>query len=101
MKKQYVIKDNYHDNEMFLYVNEDTTSLEDIWQGYWLKKETIDTRYRPKVFEDIKEAKRYLKEVKRRSSIEWKENSHIFKLYGKNKYEWDIYEYNVESLLKS
>lgn len=95
MKKQYVIKDNYHDNEMFLYLNEDTTSLEDIWHGFWIKKEPIDNRYRPKLFDDIKEAKRYLKEVKRKATIDWKENGHMYRVYGKNKFEWDVYEHKI------
>jgi hypothetical protein len=95
MKKQYVIKDNYHDNEMFLYISDDTTSLEDIWQKLWMKKEPKDSRYTPKLFDDIKEAKRYLKEIKRKSTIEWKENEHLYRVYGKNKYQWDVYEHKI------
>lgn len=93
MKKQYVIKDNYHDNDMFIYVCDETTSLEDIWEKFWMKKEPKDSRYTPKLFDDIKEAKRYLKEVKRKSATDWKENGHLYRVYGKNKHEWDIYEH--------
>ena len=45
--------------------------------------------------EDIyhKTAQRFLAEVKRRARVDWSENSHIHKMYGFRKPEWDIYEY--------
>ena len=92
--KRFVIKDLFHDNEMELYLNKETTSVEDIWQSYWPKNVAKDERYIPKVFDNVKEAKRYLKEIRRKASIEWQENGHILKLYGKRKYDWDLYEYN-------
>lgn len=94
---QYVIKDLYHDNEMEIYLNKDTTSLEDIWHSFWPKNKVKDERYSPKIFTDMKEAKRYLKEVKRKAKIDWQENAHMLKIYGKRKPEWDIYEFEHET----
>jgi len=45
------------------------------------------------LFDDIKEAKRYLTEIKRQAKADWSENSHIHRMYGFNKPEWDLYEY--------
>lgn len=94
MNKRYIIKDLYHDNELELYLNNETTSVEDIWQGYWAKSRAKDERYIPKVFDDMKEAKRYLKEIRRIAKKDWEENAHLLRLYGKRRYDWDIYEYN-------
>ena len=91
--KKYIIKDLFHSNDTIQIVNEDTTGLEDIWTTMWPKRREIDEDYRPKVFDELKEAKRYLTEVKRRARADWSENSHIHKMYGFRKPEWDIYEY--------
>lgn len=93
MEKKYVIKDLYHDSTMEMYVADETTSREDIWHKYWEKGNKKDERYTPKVFTDLKEAKLYLKEVKRKSAVDWKENGHLYRVWGKNKFSWDIYEY--------
>lgn len=92
--KRFVIKDLFHDDEMEVYLSNQTTSVEDIWHSYWLKKTPKDERYKPKVFDNLKEVKRYLKEVRRKAKIEWEVNGHMLKTYGKRKYEWDIYEHN-------
>lgn len=86
MEKKYVIKDLYHDSTMEMYVADETTSREDIWHKYWEKGNKKDERYTPKVFTD-------LKEVKRKSAVDWKENGHLYRVWGKNKFSWDIYEY--------
>lgn len=93
----WVIKDLYHSKGVFLYITEGST-LEDLWQTHWPVSRKLDDDYNPKVFTDLSEAKRYLKEIKRQSARDWAENSHIHKLYGYNKYEWDIYEHRVETL---
>ncbi len=93
MEKKYVIKDLYHDSTMEMYVADETTSREDIWHKFWERGVKRDERYTPKVFTDLKEAKLYLREVKRKSAIDWKENSHLYRVWGKNMFSWDIYEY--------
>lgn len=93
-EKKYVIKDMYHSNNMVQFINEDTTGLEDIWITSWPRnKEKTPEEYRPMVFDDKAEASRYLKEIKRQARADWSENSHIHKMYGFRKPEWDIYEY--------
>jgi len=67
--------------------------LENIWTTMWPKKKEKDGDYRPKLFDDIKEAKRYLTEIKRQAKADWSENSHIHRMYGFNKPEWDLYEH--------
>jgi hypothetical protein len=94
MERNYVIKDLYHDSGMEMYLADETTSLEDIWHKCWMKGTEKDERYTPKVFTNIKEAKRYLKEIKRKASIDWSENSHMYRAWGKSKFCWDIYEYD-------
>lgn len=89
--KQFIIKDLYHDSELELYLSNESTSLEDLWHGLWKKNTPYDERYNPKIFDDIKEAKRYLKEIKRKYKKEWEENQYFLKIYGKRKYDWDIY----------
>lgn len=97
--KKFVLKDLIHDKEFALYLSNESTSLEDLWHSLWPKKLPYDEKYKPKVFDDIKEAKRYLKEVRRKFKKEWEENSHVLKIYGKRKYDWDIYEYNSDETL--
>lgn len=94
--KKYVIKDLYSDNEIAYFVSDTTTSLEDIWTSgiFKDKNRNKDVDNKPKIFDDLKEAKRYLKEVKRARNLDWKENSWAYKMYGKSKPEWDIYEFN-------
>lgn len=93
--KKYVIKDLYSDRDISYFVSDSTTSLEDIWKsGHFKDKNRKPNEdFKPKVFYDLKEAKRYLKEVKRLSNQEWKENGWINKIHGKSKSQWDIYEY--------
>lgn len=92
--KKYVIKDLFHVRNTIQFINDDTTGLEDIWITNWPKEREKDPEdYRPMVFDDLKTAKRYLTEVKRRAKTDWSENSHIHRMYGFRKPEWDIYDY--------
>lgn len=90
----YIIQDLYHSRDSIQFLNNETTDLENLWYTMWPKKKEKDSEFQPKIFEDLKEAKRYLTEVKRRAKIDWSENAHIHKMYGYNKPEWDIYEYH-------
>lgn len=93
-EQKYIIQDLYHTNNSIQFINEDTTGLEDIWTTMWPKKKEKDPAdYRPFIFDDKKTAQRFLAEVKRRARVDWSENSHIHKMYGFRKPEWDIYEY--------
>lgn len=102
--KKYVIKDLYSDREIHYFISDSTTSLEDIWtSGYFKDKDRNKNQEdynKPKIFTDIKEAKRYLKEAKRLSNVDWKENGYIHKQYGKSKPQWDIYDY-IESKIQN
>jgi hypothetical protein len=91
--RKYIIQDLYHSKETIQFINEDTNDLENIWTTMWPKKKEKDGDYRPKLFDDIKEAKRYLTEIKRQAKADWSENSHIHRMYGFNKPEWDLYEH--------
>lgn len=93
--KKYMIKDLYSDRDISYFVSDTTTSLEDIWTSgeFKDKKCKANEDFKPKIFTDLKEAKRYLKEVKRGSAKDWKENGWSYKMYGKSKPEWDIYEF--------
>lgn len=91
---KYIIQDLYHLRDSIQFLNEETTGLENLWYTMWPKKKEKDEDYKPLIFEDIKVAKRYLIEVKRRAKIDWAENAHIHKMYGFKKPEWDIYEYH-------
>jgi hypothetical protein len=99
MEKKYIIKDLYHDSDLEMYVADETTSREDIWHKCCEKNKKKDERFTPKVFTELKEAKLYLKEVKRRAEIDWKENGHMYRVWGKNKFCWDIYEFSEENVL--
>lgn len=91
--KKYIIKNLFHAKDMSQYINQDTTSLEDIWVTHWPNnKEKTPEEYRPMLFETKQEAKRYLTEIKRQARADWSENSHIHRMYGFRKPEWDIYE---------
>jgi len=91
-KKKYIIKDIFHHRDAVQFVNEDTVSLETIWHTIWPTSKEKDEDYKPKVFTTKTEAKRYLSEVKRKSLIDWKENSWIHKQFGLRQPMWDIYE---------
>lgn len=91
--KKYVIKDLYSDRDISYFVSDSTTSLEDIWTSGEFKDKKREPEFKPKVFSDLREAKRYLKEVKRQRNLDWKENGWSYKMYGKSKPQWDIYEY--------
>ena len=92
--KKYIIKDLYSDNDIHYFVSDSTTSLEDIWiSGYFKDKKRNTDNFQPKIFTDLKDAKRYLKEVKRGRDKDWKENGWSYKIYGKSKPQWDIYDY--------
>ena len=96
--KKYVIKDMFHAKDIVQFINEDTQGLENIWVTSWpKKKEETPEEYRPLVFEDKKTAQRYLSEIKRQARVDWSENSHIHRMYGFRKPEWDIYEYKPQS----
>jgi len=92
-QKKYVIKDLYGMPKVTKFVSDSTTGLEDIWHTNWPNEKELNEEYRPKVFEDLTEAKRYLKEIKRLASRDWSESRHIYQRYGYNKPEWDIYEF--------
>jgi hypothetical protein len=92
-EKKYVIKDLYSMPNAIKYICETTTGLEDIWHTIWPKEKKLDDDYKPKVFENLKEAKRYLKEIKREANKEWRDSAYIYMRYGYNKPEWDIYEF--------
>ncbi len=88
----------FHAKDMIQFINEDTQGLENIWVTNWPKKrEKTPEDYRPLVFEDKKTAQRYLSEIKRQARVDWSENSHIHRMYGFRKPEWDIYEYKPQS----
>ena len=92
MATKYVIKNMFYSKDMIQFINSDTTSLEDIWTTSWpIKREKNPDEYRPMIFETKVEANRYLKEVKRQARADWAENSHIHRMYGFRKPEWDIY----------
>lgn len=92
--KKFIIQNLFHSSDSIQFINEDTTGLEDIWTTMWPKKrEKTPEEYRPLVFEDKKTAQRYLTEIKRQARADWSENSHIHRMYGFRKPEWDIYEY--------
>lgn len=92
--KKYIIQDLFHVRDTTQFINDDTTSLEDIWVTNWpRKKEKNPEDYRPLIFDDKKTAQRYLAEIKRQARVDWSENSHIHKMYGFRKPEWDLYEY--------
>jgi hypothetical protein len=94
MEKKYVIRDFNHDPEMEMYLADESSSKTDIWWKFWENKKPKDERYTPKVFKNIKEAKDYLKEIKRITANDWRENGHVYQLYGKRKFSWEINEYN-------
>jgi hypothetical protein len=91
--KKYIVKNLHHSRNSIQFINEDTTGLEDIWTTMWPKEKEKDEDYQPKVFDDLKDAKRYLTEIKRQARSDWSENSHIHRMYGFSKPEWDIYDY--------
>lgn len=91
--KKYVVKDLFHNSKYSQYINSDTTGLEDIWTSMWPNNKEVNEDFKPLVFDDQKTAKRYLTEIKRQARADWSENSHIHKMYGFRKPEWDIYEY--------
>jgi hypothetical protein len=94
-KIKYIIKDLYRENDNEYYLSEETTGLEDIWYKMWPKSEVkIQGKYNPKIFGDMIEAKRYLKEIKRISNTDYNNKKHLHKVYGLSKPQWDIYEYN-------
>jgi len=90
---KYIIQNLVHSSDTIKFINQDTTSLEDIWTTMWpKKKENTGEYYRPMLFHTKKEAKRYLTQIKRQSREDWAKNSHIYRFYGFRKPEWDIYE---------
>ncbi len=93
----WVIKDLYNCKKSTNYLTDEST-LENLWVGVWPKSLPLDENYHPKVFNDINEAKRYLREIKRQSAHDWAENSHIHKMYGYSKHEWDLYDYQPTTL---
>ena len=93
-QKKYVIKDLYGNPNGHMFINEDTKSLEELWYTIWPEKRKKDEEYKIKVFYDLKETKRYLKEVKREAKQDWAENGWFLKTRGYTKPQWDIYEYD-------
>jgi hypothetical protein len=81
---------------MEMYLAEESSSRTDIWWKFWEINKPKDERYTPKVFNNLKEAKEYLKEIKNISAKDWKENNHVYQLYGKRKFSWEIAEYNED-----
>ena len=89
---KFVIKDLYSSRDAYFVVNNETTSLEDI---YW--SIVIKDKKRPSVEIDAKyftekEGKRYLKEIKRIAAADYKKDSAAYILFGKSKHDWDLYQ---------
>jgi hypothetical protein len=97
MSKKYIIVDHEHDKDYEQYLAEESTSVKEIWWKLWKNDVAKDERYTPKIFDTKEDAKLYLKEAKRISTEDWKENSHIHKLYGHDKPNWMIIEYKEEN----
>jgi hypothetical protein len=96
MSKRYIIVDYSHDKDYERYVADESSSVKDIWYKHHKKNCAKDERYTPKIFDTKEDAKLYLKETKRISTEDWKENSHIHRLYGYEKPSWMIIDYKEE-----
>ena len=92
--KKYIIQNLFRDKDTLEFLNSDTTDLENIWYTMWPRiKSKKSEEFMPRVFDDMKTAKRFLREIRRQSKMDWSENSHIHQMYGIKKPYWDIYEY--------
>jgi hypothetical protein len=92
-QKKYVIKDLYSNPNGHMFINEDTKSLEELWHTIWPENRKVDEEYKIRAFVDLKETKRYLKEVKRQSKQDWDKNGWVLKTRGYTKPQWDIYDF--------
>jgi hypothetical protein len=87
---KYTIKDLYSIPDSVQYLSEQTTSLEDLWfvQHY---KQNENPVLRAKVFTDLQEAKRWLKEVKMYAAADWRDNAEVYSQFGRSKPNFEIY----------
>ena len=100
--KKYIIQNLCHSCDTIQYLNQDTTDPEEIWTTMCPKTKSLEDEVSPtlpKLFDTKKEAKRYLTEIKRQSRADWAENSHIYRMYGFRKPQWDIYPYGEHEIL--
>lgn len=91
---KYIIQNLNHSSDTIKYINQDTTSPEDIWTTMCPKTKSDEVPTPPKLFDTKKEAKRYLTEIKRHARVVWAENSHTLIAWGFRKPQWDIYEWD-------
>lgn len=78
-----------------MYINQDTTGLEDIWHGVWPKDTPYNESFRPMVFQTEKEAKRYKTEIMRQQKKEWDDGKAELQILGYKKPSWDVYPYSL------
>jgi hypothetical protein len=81
------------------YVNESTTGLNDIWMSMVpvpYKQKDIPTP--PAKFPSREEAEPYLDKIKAKAILEWDNNSHWYRMYGRARPQWKIYKFKEGDL---
>jgi hypothetical protein len=98
---KYIVVERNEDYKSCLVLNEDTTSLSDVWWHcvpYSIDKKELD-KVKPKVFDTKSGAMIYKKVLQSQANEDWRENSHIHRMWGKQKQKWVVekYEGNIIS----
>jgi hypothetical protein len=92
--KKYAVMNLNHTSDSIKFINQDTTSSEDICTTMWWKSKERNEDYNPLLFTSKNEAKRYLTEIKRHAKDVWGENSLVLSELGFRKPKWNIYEWD-------
>lgn len=75
------------------YISESTTGINDIWMSMVpipYKGEDLPTP--PAKFISREDAEPYLDKVKAKARLDWDNNSHWYKMYGRTRPQWKIYK---------
>jgi hypothetical protein len=94
---KYIVVERNEDYKSCLVINEDTTSLSDMWWScipYNIDIKELD-RVKPKVFDTKSDAMKYKKVLQLQSNKDWRENSHIHRMWGKQKQKWVVEHYDI------
>lgn len=90
--RKYVVKDLQTDPGYEYYIHQDTTSPEDIWHVAWPVGTPPNSKYRPKLFSDRKEAEAYREEIQRQAMERWGVDAGELQPMGRRPPDWRVYE---------
>lgn len=94
--KKYIVIDREESRDAVLFICEDTESINNIFWTTAPIKINNAKDLEPMVFEDRSEAVRFKNRLQAQVNVDWADNGHIHRVYGKRKAAFKVEPY-IES----